>query len=233
MIRPVVRTLATIGLPMARTDTNRRGGVARLLMLVALASLAVWLCACGGSGASHSSSAKRPASDSPSAAELRPAPLEAKADADKDNDIGAAEDDTNNSLDFDYGHAASPSLQRTLTALVKRYYAIALAGEGARGCAMLYSPIAEGITEDDSREPGGPAYMRGATDCAQVLDALFKHFHAQLAAEVPILQVTAVRVERGYAWALLRFGTMPERKIPAKREGHVWRMGQIYDLPLV
>lgn len=201
-----------------------------LRLCAAVAALALG-CAVGacGSQAKHPSTA---GADATEAAELRPAPLEAEADADKDNDIGAAADDTDNRRDFAFGHAVSPSVSGAVTALVKRYYAVALAGQGARGCAMLYSTIAEGLVEDDSREPGGPPYMRGASTCTQVLDALYHHFHAQFAAEVPILQVTSVRLQGGYGYAFLRFGSMPEREIPVKREGRVWRMAQTYDLPL-
>jgi hypothetical protein len=194
-----------------------------LLCLLALLALSQGLAACGGSGG------RAVASASTAVTVSGPAPLETKTDADKDNDIGAPSDDANNSQALDFGHAASSSEQRAITALVKRYYAAALAENGARGCALLYSTIAEAAPEDDSREPGTPAYMQHLTTCAQVLTALFKHYHPQLAAELPKLQVTRVRLEEHHGWAFLSFGTLPERRISVQRERHVWKMSQILD----
>jgi hypothetical protein len=197
-----------------------------------IATLAVALCACGGAGSTVTKTVKAPNPDDENikpATTSGPAPVEAKADADKDNDIGAPYDDKNNRLAFAFGRPASPSEQRAITTLVKRYYAAALAENGARGCALLYSTLAEAAPEDDSREPGTPAYMKGATTCREVLTKLFTHYHAQLAAEQPKLEVTRVRLEEHHGFAFLSFHTMPERRISVQREGHVWKLSQILD----
>lgn len=209
-----------------------------------VALLALWLAACGGSstsGSSHASTgssrsdaattqASRTATPAPS--ETAPAPVE-RADRDRDNDIGAAKDDTSNSGVLSFGRPATASEQRAVTALIKRYYAAALAEDGARGCAMLYSTLAEAAVEDDAQPPG-PPYMYGAKSCAEVLARLFKHYHPQLAAEVPKLQVTHIRMQEHKGFALLRFGKLPERQIAVGREplGHgryTWKMNTIYD----
>ncbi len=206
----------------------------QLQTLMTIVLLAIGLTACGGSGSSsHTSSVSDP-DDVPTtapASETTPVPLDTRVDADKDNDVGASDDDTNNNRAFALGRPASLSERRAATALIKRYYAVALAGDGARGCTMLYSTLAEAAVEDDAQPPG-PLYMRGAKTCAEVLNRLFVHFQAQLAAEVPKLEVTRVRMERHHGIASLRFGALPEREISVAQEGHTWKMTTILDQEL-
>jgi hypothetical protein len=208
----------------------------RLLSLLAGILLAAGLCACGGAsapaGSSSSISTSAHTSSSAAASELSPAPLDSKTDGDRDNDIGAPYDDTNNSRAFSFGRAASSSERQAITALVKRYYTTALAGDGARGCAMIYSTLAEAAPQDDGLEAGAPAYMHGAKTCAAVLTSLFRHYHAQLAAELPKLKVTRVRLEEHHGFAFLSFGALPERKISVLREKRIWKLDQIYDQEL-
>jgi hypothetical protein len=221
---------------MKREKQRARLGtcVRRWLAAVTVAALAAGLCACGGAGSTVTKTVNGPDPDDVATTVTAPvpAPLDTKADADKDNDIGAAEDDSNNSQAFDFGNAASPSERRAIAALVKRYYDAALAENGARGCALIYSTLAEAAPEDDSREPGTPTYMHGLSTCPQVLTALFKHFHSQLTLELPKLRVTRVRLEEHHGWVFLSFGGLPERRISVQREGHVWKMSQIYDQEL-
>ena len=226
--------LATIGLYVERVREQPKLGTCVRRWLVAtviVVPFAIGLCACGGASSTVTKTVKGPDPDDESTTVTvsGPAPVDSKADADKDNDIGAPGDDTNNNLAFDFGHAASPSEQRAITTLVKDYYTAALTDNGARGCALLYSTLAEAAPGDDSREPGTAPYMQGAKTCAAVLTKLFNHFHAQLAAELPKLRVTRVRLEEHHGFAFLSFGTLPERRISVQREGHVWKMTQIYD----
>lgn len=215
----------------------------RLLGAVLATLLSACLCACGGAStktgtttaastaSASTSTATTAASKKP--AHVPPAPLDARVDADKDNDLGAVYDDSNDAGQLEFGHAASPSDQRAITALVKRYYTTALAGDGARGCTLIYSTLAEAAAVDDGREADAPAFSRGATSCAEVLTDLFRYYHAQLAAEVPKLVVTHVRLEEHHGWVFLSFGKLPERRISVQREGHVWKMSQIYDEELL
>ncbi len=152
----------------------------------------------------------------------------AKMDGDKDNDIGAAEDDTNNNLALNFGQAASTTDRSAITALVKRYYAIALAGNAIKGCSMLFSTLAEAAAEDYG-VPGGPEYARGAKNCQQVLSGVFRFYHARLAAEVPKLSVTRVRLKGRQGYAILSFAPFPEREISVDREGHAWKIGAFVD----
>jgi hypothetical protein len=152
----------------------------------------------------------------------------AKVDGDKDNDVGAAFDDTNNNLALRFGHAAGAGDRRTITALVKRYFAVALAGDAVKGCAMLYSTLAEAAAEDYG-VPGGPEYVRGAKTCQAVLSGVFRHYHARLAVEVPKLAVTHVRLQGRQGYAFLSFAPFPERELVVTREGRVWKIGAFLD----
>jgi hypothetical protein len=196
------------------------------------AALAALLCACGGANKGGDATTARISASEASrkAAELRPAPLDARVDADRDNDVEAVGEDSSNPETF--GHTANPSERWTIAALVKRYYSAALAENGARGCALLYSTLAEAVPVDYAREPGAPAYLREQTTCAGVLTALFTHYHAQLAAELPRLQVASVHVREHEGFARLRFGNLPERRIGVKREQGTWKMTQLYDQEL-
>jgi hypothetical protein len=207
-----------------------------LLALLAIAGLSVGASACGGAstGTHPSPPASATAGTTGSTATASTSTTAAtpdftKADADRDNDIGVIGDDKSNVSALGFGHEASPPDKRAVTALVKRYYAAALAGRGARACSLLYSPFAEATPEDYGQVPG-PLYMRGAHTCAAVMTRLFAHFHRQLAVQVPRLGgVTHVRLQGGRGTALLGFAGMPERAISVAREGHTWKIFELLD----
>jgi hypothetical protein len=203
-----------------------------LLALSIVGLLSVCLAACGGSkgtdASSRASTAVKEVTVSTTPTYAPPAPVKAKADADHDNDIGAADDDTNNNSVLDYGHAADASDARTITSLIKRYYAAALAEDGAKACSMLYSTLEESVPEDYGQSPPSQPYLRGTT-CAAVLRLLFKHNHPQLAVEYPKLDVARVRLMEHHAIVILHFGAMPERQISVAREGHTWKIEMLLD----
>jgi hypothetical protein len=211
----------------------------RLPAIAAAALLAAWLCACGGASTTTSTTSSTGAEHDPTRStttaaskkpDVPPAALDSSVDADKDNDVGAPFDDSNAAHQLEFGHPASPSERRAIVALVKRYYTTALAGDGARGCTLIYSTLAEAAVEDDGREADAPAFSRGATSCAEVLSDLFHFYHAQLAAELPKLHVTHVLLEEHHGWVFLNFGKkLSERRISVQREGQTWKLTQIYD----
>lgn len=213
----------------------------QLVALLTTALLGLGLCACGGAGtrtdsASHvSSNAVATASTAATSTSNGTSTTDyAKVDSDKDNDVGAPYDDTSNNQVPNFGHAASKPYKRAITALIKRYYAAALAGDGAKACSMIYSTLAESVPEDyggASHQPLPAPYLRGDT-CPAVLTGLFKHLHTQLTVEVPKLEVARVRVEEHHALVQLRFGKLPERQIPVAREGHTWKMEALLDAEL-
>ncbi|MFZ2114909.1 MAG: hypothetical protein WAU77_14395 [Solirubrobacteraceae bacterium] len=211
----------------------------QLLALPTAALLCLGLCACASTRTNSASqvfqnSVATASTAATSTSSSTPSSDYTKVDGDKDNDVGAPSDDTNNNQVSDFGHAASEPYRRAITALVKRYYAAALADDGAKACSMIYSTLAESVPEDyggASHQPLPAPYLRGET-CAAVLTGLFKHLHAQLTVEVPKLEVARVRVEEHHALVLLRFGKLPERQIPVAREGRIWRMEELLDSEL-
>jgi hypothetical protein len=127
-----------------------------------------------------------------------------------------------------YGHTAGKADTRTITALVKRYYVAAAAGDGAAACSMIGSTLAETIPEDYGREPG-PSYLRGGKTCQAVASLLFKHLHSQTTGAV---QVTNVLVTGSHALALFGSRTMPASDIALKRERGVWKIDGLIGGPL-
>ncbi len=147
------------------------------------------------------------------------APSTAKPDNDGDGDNGSDDDR--------WGSAASATDRRAVVRLVKHYYAVAAAGEGARGCALIYSLLAEEIPELYG-EPPGPPSLRGGT-CSAVMYKVFRQKHRLLAADVATIDVIGVRVKRLRGLALLRFKGSPERDIPVHREHGAWRIDALLD----
>jgi hypothetical protein len=147
-----------------------------------------------------------------------------KEDRDHDNDnLGTSYYDDDDPEVLDYGRAASPSEQRQVTSLVKRYYVAAAAGDGAAGCRLLYTLFAESLPEEEDRSS-----TPRATTCAAALAKIFKRDHAQLAAGLARLRVTGLRVKGTHAYALLS-GSRPERYLILHRELGAWKMVAVID----
>jgi len=211
--------------------------VKRLPALILTGALSLCVTACGGTDKADPTGTT-PVSSNTATVKLNtvptkapPAPAKTTADADNDTDLGAPNDDTNNNGVVDFGHEADAADTQAITDLVKRYFAAALAGNGAAACSMLYSTLSESVPEDYGESPPGQPYMRGTT-CPAVLKLLFKHEHPQLAAEVPKLQVARVRLSEHHGLVVLRFAKLPERQISVGREGHTWRIQGLLDSPM-
>jgi hypothetical protein len=153
------------------------------------------------------------------------------ADADNDNDIGAPNDDTNNNSVLDVGHPASATDRQAVTTLIKHYYAIAIAGDGSRACAMLTANLAEAVAEDYGHGSAGPVYLSGGTTCPTVMKLLFEHDHAALLSAVPALRVTRVRLSGRNGLAIIGFGAV-ERQVSVAREGRTWKVAALLDSEL-
>jgi hypothetical protein len=219
--------------------------------LLAFGLLGVGIAACGGSSssnnaapASHISSGgptAGPAASSSSAAPSvttthladpnlpPPQPSQRdreRLDRDEDDYIHAPED--HNKTDPPGYVLASPADTRAITALVKRYYAAALAEDGARGCSMFPPSFTKGIPLDYGKL--GPSYLkRAAGTCPAVMSLFFKHEHRQLASEVPQLEVVRASINGTQVSVILRFGRLRERFISVLREGNVWRIAGLLD----
>jgi hypothetical protein len=203
-----------------------------LLALLASVLLGIGATACGSSGKdAHPPSGTTGTATKTSSANYPPAPAETKADADKDDDLTTPNDDTNNDEALDYGHPANASDRTAIAALVRTYMTAADAENGAAACSMLYSTLAESIVEDYGQSPPGQPFTKGST-CAQVMTQVFRHFHPQIALELPRLKVTRVRLIEHKGLAILNVGKLPEREMSVSREGHVWKLESMTDTEL-
>jgi hypothetical protein len=142
------------------------------------------------------------------------------------------EDDPKSNDDLpitEYGRRASVVDKREITALLKRYYAIAAVGDGAAACSLIYSRLVEDpgftrtVPEDRYSRTVSPRVWPGES-CAQVASLLFRQRRKSLIAEVATLRVTSVRVHDGHGVALLGFRTTPRHWIPVVREGVAWKI---------
>ncbi len=134
---------------------------------------------------------------------------------DKDDDVAV------------YGPRAGPSVERTIAALVRRYYAVAASGNGVKACSMMYSIFAEGMAEDYGQPPG-PPYLRGKT-CGAVMDRMFEHSREQLASRYV---VTEVRVRGNSGFVLLGSRTQPASAMIVRRERGIWKINSLLGEPL-
>lgn len=126
-----------------------------------------------------------------------------------------------------YGPRASTAVERTIAALVGRYYAVAASGNGAKACAMMYSIYAEDMAEDYGQPPG-PPYLRGKT-CTAVVTHMFEHSRAQIASRYV---VTEVRVKGNSGFVLLGSKTQPASAMFVRRERGVWKIHSLLGEPL-
>ena len=137
-----------------------------------------------------------------------------KNDNDNDGDGGAD--------DILWGHAGSPRDTRTVAALVKHYYALALSGDGAGGCSLIYSIFAEEIPEVYGESAGEPA-LRGKT-CATVMSKYYRSVHDRIAREAATLDVVRLRVKGLRGLAFLQSSHTPEHDIQVHREHRLWKI---------
>jgi hypothetical protein len=167
--------------------------------LMTLVPICLCLTACGGAHSSAVSSADGGARVARGLTLPQP---ELKVDAELDSDSypGEADDDNNHV----FGHAASDADAFAAMTLVKRYYAAAATGDGARACTLMYSILAESVPEDYGQAAGTQAAH--AEGCAAVMSKLFERLHKQLRSDRATLKVGTVRIRRREASVLLHFG---------------------------
>jgi hypothetical protein len=217
----------------------RHAPIKRLLALSASGLLSVGVCACGSTStnttSTHADTVAQTATKTATAPESPYNPYEANVgqpkpkdrDLDGDSNSDGRYDSDDKSV-LDYGHPANAQDTRAITALVQRYYAAAAAENGAKACSMIYSTFAEAISEDYGTSPPGPKWAQG-TSCPAVMTLIFKHFHSQIAARLPKLKVSRVRLREHQGLVFLSFGKLPEREIRVDRESHTWRILALID----
>jgi hypothetical protein len=207
-----IDTCAQGGEPM---QGNRRGrrfglGLSGTFVLCALMS------GCGGTPSAHRAGVA-----------LTAASIHSSPDNDSDRDDG---DD-----DIAWGKPADASELAAVTALVKRYYALAAAGDGSNACQLIYSAFAKEIPE--LYGDGAPA-LRGDT-CAAVMSKIFKQHHLELTEKRSRLTISAVRVRGERGIAVLRFiptsghAFALERQLPLYREHGAWTVYGLLDAGLI
>jgi hypothetical protein len=126
-----------------------------------------------------------------------------------------------------FGGTADAADQRAVTIAVKRYYAAAAAGDGARGCSLLVSSLAATVASDY----GHTRYLRGGS-CAAVLSKLFRRRHAELVADRDTLEVLPARVRGDLIVALLSWTqSSREGQIVLRRERGAWKLAGLLDGP--
>ncbi|MGH2911044.1 MAG: hypothetical protein ACRDJ3_01065 [Solirubrobacteraceae bacterium] len=127
-----------------------------------------------------------------------------------------------------YGREADRVDKRTITAMVKRYYAAAVAGEGAKACALLLPSLVKATVEVHGQVVNGSAAYDSA--CAPIMTSMFKRQHQELLAdEVATMRVLDVHVKRNMGVVVLGFRRVPERVILIAREGTNWMIDGLLD----
>jgi hypothetical protein len=181
----------------------------------AIALLCMGVIACGKAGKLEgSASSSSPTTTTSSEASASASSVEGSRDLPPQNDDYIST----------YGHEAKPSLKRRITALVERYYAAALAGEGDIACSMLYSMLAKGVPEDYG-SPGRP--QPHGPSCGTVLPRLFKHIPGHSRADLASTKVTGVRLSSEHGFVQLSSRTMPTGEISVEREDGSWKIGVV------
>jgi hypothetical protein len=154
----------------------------------------------------------------------------AKDDADGDNDDENGRQHKSTANDdaatlAEYGHPVAAAERRQIEAVVKRYYAAAVAGNGAVGCSLLFSSLAAALANGQSQStPSGRAACAAAA--AKMFDEKHQHWVSD---EVATMVVPSVNVRGQFGLAVLGFHTQPEGKILVQREGHAWKLGALLD----
>ncbi len=128
---------------------------------------------------------------------------------------------------LDYGRPADPADRLAITELAQRYYRAAAAGDGAAGCSLLYSLVAESMPEEPNLSSG-----QGPVTCTSILSSMFKRAHRRLVADAAAFKVVGVRVEGKRAYVLLSFVHSRVRYTIVHRDGGPWKVEQLFDTRL-
>jgi hypothetical protein len=118
------------------------------------------------------------------------------------------------------GVPASPAAAKTIAAVVKRYYAVAVTGNGAKACSMMARSFARSVVVDYGKF--GAPYLHGAKSCAEIASREFAHSRRMITAAI---YITAVHLEHpDRAYALFGSRTAPAGFIAVVREGGMWKV---------
>lgn len=181
----------------------------RALPILWLGSACLWLAACGGLAR-------------PVALTQGPGTATAMSTSDSpdgDSDAGSHDDQ----LIAQFGQPAPASMQRDLSALVRRYYKAAARLDGATACSMLSAFTAQELTENSHQQAGPHGHV-----CARVLGTIFARERHRLVNEAASLNVAAVRTDGRRSVVLLHFATTPApHHIALRRSGSRWSLLEV------
>jgi hypothetical protein len=145
-------------------------------------------------------------------------------DNDRDNGSGESLFDSDDGDILAFGQAAGAGEIRVVANVIRRYYAAAMADDGARACALLYSLFAETLAEGREDDPNP-----NLKSCAGVVSLTFKKRHAEFAAHAAAPWVLGVRVSGVRGYAVIGSYGRPERYLPIHRDGGAWRIQALLD----
>jgi hypothetical protein len=191
--------------------------------MLAFAVLATGAAACGGSGGEHQSADAGRTSDEAERARAMAARIRGNDSFDSDNTGPGEAAENNDDREVEYfGHPAGPAVRRAATRFAVRYLTLAAKEDGPAACLM----VAPELVKRAPHLSTGPSssYLRGR-NCGEVLTKLFRFKHRQLMAEFSGFKVTAVRVDRARAMALMAFTKYPEKRFfELVRVGRAWKL---------
>jgi len=152
-----------------------------------------------------------------------------KGDGDKDGDgKGESYYDADDYSPLHYGYPARAAEKKAIVSLLLRYYSAAAAGDGVRGCLLIYGYALVGETAPEfARRRKAPTLT--AKSCAVVMTRLFRRRRHELVGDLRDFRVSRIGVYGRNGTVILRFG----RKFPhaldiRKRRGN-WRVGLLFD----
>ncbi len=177
-----------------------RGGntLSVLLAFLALAIAALGMTACGSAGTDSVAAKATTGHD---------------ADGDIDSLGQGGRYDTDNDATLLWGPAADSKDRQAVIALIRGYYAIAVAGDGVKACTMLSLPIREQVEEQGRH-----------STCARFLSKLFAQRHRELVEDVAAFRITTVQLRGSRAVALTDFSPTRVLQIFVHRTHGVWQM---------
>lgn len=178
------------------------------------------LSSCGGSDApSHSNAANRVAQHPYWKYDGDTDPDDHTVDRPSSDDVG---------LQIAAAHGATAAEKSAIAAIGRRYFADALAGNGADGCRLLQPSLAAGLSGQSEH-----------VGCARALTENFQREHTHFVAENPgTMTVTGVHVEGDAASVTLGFEHAPETGMALERrhgtgsEIGTWKLAALSDSEL-
>jgi hypothetical protein len=194
---------------------------ARLTLIAALVLLAAAINACGSERTASKASLPRTTDIRVSAG----VPVAVRDPTDRDDDRpGSGRHDPDNDQSSTFGLPATVAQKRMFEVVIRSYYAVAAAGDGARACSLLYWLAAETLVNEQKQGKLGPA-----RSCARLAAAQFDVRHAELREDARELALAEARVRERRAVALVVFAARRERLVPLHREGSTWKMDVLLD----